>query len=264
MNGGLKAPIFFYICIMEKISVLVIGENCTDKFIYGDVSRLCPEAPVPVLNPKKTTKNPGMAGNVVENLKALNNSLEITFLHQKEKIVKTRYVDEKSNQMIIRVDEGEDKIEKFEMTNEVIAQIKNSDIVIISDYNKGFLSTETITLIGHHAKLSILDSKRLMVPAFTTIDFIKLNKSEREQQDEYLVSKLNIITTLGKKGAEYKGKVYPSPYPRDTIDVSGAGDTFTSAFILKYYQTKNIQDSIYYANTKASNVVSRRGVVVPK
>ena len=249
---------------MENIKVVVIGENCTDKFVYGDVNRLCPEAPVPVLNPRKVKKNPGMAGNVVQNLNALNSSLDITFLHQPEKIVKTRYVDEKSNQMILRMDEGEDLIEKFTITPEIVKVISEADIVIISDYNKGFLTTETITLIGHHAKLSILDSKRILVPAFSTISFIKLNKVEREQQDEVLIKKLNIITTLGKKGAEYMGKIYPTKKPKDTIDVSGAGDTFTSAFILKYYETRNISESIYYANVKASDVVSRRGVVVPK
>ncbi len=249
---------------MDKIKVLVIGENCIDKFIYGDVNRLCPEAPVPVLNPKKIKKNSGMAGNVVENVKALNDNTEVTFIHQQEKIVKTRFVDEKSNQMILRMDEGEELIQTLEISGDIIEQIKNSDIVIISDYNKGFLTTESITLIGHYAKLSILDSKRLLTPAFTTIDFIKLNKSERLQQDEHLIKKLNIITTLGKKGAEYQGKIYPSPKPKDTIDVSGAGDTFTSAFILKYYETKDVPKAIYYANTKAANVVSRRGVVVPK
>ena len=247
---------------MEKISVLVIGENCTDKFIYGDVNRLCPEAPVPVLNPKKVKKNPGMAGNVVENLKALNNSLDITFLHQKEKIVKTRYVDEKSNQMIIRVDEGEDLIERFEMTDDVIEKIKESDIVIISDYNKGFLSTETITLIGHHAKLSILDSKRKLtneiIEGFT---FVKLNESERINNPELTCD--NIITTLGKLGAEYQNEVYESPNPQDTIDVSGAGDTFTASFIVKYYQLKDERAAIKFANRMAAEVVSKRGVAVP-
>ena len=62
---------FLYICDMDKILVTVIGEMCTDKFIYGDVTRLCPEAPVPVLNPFRVVENPGMAGNVVENIKAL-------------------------------------------------------------------------------------------------------------------------------------------------------------------------------------------------
>jgi sugar/nucleoside kinase (ribokinase family) len=119
-------------------------------------------------------------------------------------------------------------------------------------------------MIAHHSKCSILDSKRLMLPIFKDFTFIKLNKQERSQQKDSFITDLNIITTLGKKGAEYKGDVYPSPVPRDTIDVSGAGDTFTASFIIKYYETNDIKMSIYFANTKASDVVSRRGVVVPK
>ena len=51
---------------MKKI--LVIGELCIDRFVYGEVKRLSPEAPVPVFNPKDIIENKGMAGNVVENL----------------------------------------------------------------------------------------------------------------------------------------------------------------------------------------------------
>jgi len=244
--------------------IVIIGENCTDKFIYGSVNRLCPEAPVPILNPYKTTKNPGMAGNVVENVKALKKDCDITFIHQESKIVKTRFVDEQSNQMIIRVDEGEDNIKPLVMTEELIDVISKADIVIVSDYNKGFLTNEVLHMISNYAKCSILDSKRTMLPIFKNFTFIKLNKNEKLQQKDDLISELNIITTLGKKGAEYKGNVYPSPSPRDTIDVSGAGDTFTAAFILKYFEINDIKMSIYYANTKASDVVSRRGVVVPK
>ena len=50
------------------MKIVVIGELCYDYFIYGDCKRLSPEAPVPVLNPNHTESNPGMAGNVVENL----------------------------------------------------------------------------------------------------------------------------------------------------------------------------------------------------
>ena len=54
---------------MKKI--LVIGELCIDRFVYGDTKRLSPEAPVPVFNPIETIENKGMAGNVVENVKSL-------------------------------------------------------------------------------------------------------------------------------------------------------------------------------------------------
>jgi len=46
--------------------------------------------------------------------------------------------------------------------------------------------------------------------------------------------------------------------------VSGAGDTFTAAFILKYFETKDEKTAIQFANEKASEVVSQRGVVTPK
>ena len=58
-------------------------------------------------------------------------------------------------------------------------------------------------------------------------------------------------------------KIFPSPDPKETIDVSGAGDTFTASFTVKYLETKNIEKSIIYANQMASIVVSKRGVTTP-
>ena len=62
------------------MTITVIGELCNDVFVYGDTKRLSPEAPVPVLNPKYTEVNNGMAGNVVENLRALNKDLKVNFI----------------------------------------------------------------------------------------------------------------------------------------------------------------------------------------
>ena len=166
--------------------------------------------------------------------------------------------------MIVRVDEGEGYITPLVLTESIINKILLSDIVIVSDYNKGFLSDEVISKIAYYSKISILDSKRKMSNIFKQFDFIKLNKSERDSQNKSDIEGLNIITTLGKHGAEFDGIVYPSKNPRDTIDVSGAGDTFTSAFILKYFETTDIAKSIDFGNLMASDVVSRRGVVVPK
>ena len=53
--------------------ILVIGESCTDVYQYGDCVRLCPEAPVPVFKSSNyKTENPGMAMNVMENIKAIS------------------------------------------------------------------------------------------------------------------------------------------------------------------------------------------------
>ena len=53
------------------MKILVIGDSCTDVFIYGKIERLSPEAPVPVIVPLYEKNNPGMAGNVAANLEAL-------------------------------------------------------------------------------------------------------------------------------------------------------------------------------------------------
>ena len=69
--------------------ITVIGELCDDIFVYGETKRLSPEAPVPVFNPIHTETNPGMAGNVVENLKALDKNIVVNFIHQKSSMSKT-------------------------------------------------------------------------------------------------------------------------------------------------------------------------------
>ena len=244
------------------MKLIVIGEACKEVFIYGESKRLSPEAPVPVLNPIEVVSNFGMSGNVVENLKTLDENLEIIHWHQSELITKTRYVEKKSNHMFLRVDEGEEKIKPFELNISKTNAIKNVDGVIISDYNKGFLTEEVLMEITENAKFSIIDTKKkineFLVEKFS---FIKLNESEFSKHN-FTGDKLdNILITLGSKGAKHKDIIYPSPDPKETIDVSGAGDTFTASFTLKYLQTKDVEQSIIFANKMASIVVSKRGFI---
>ena len=244
------------------MKVLVIGETCVDEFTYGKIDRLCPEAPVPVFTPLETIQNPGMAGNVVANIKALEPKVSINQWHQKETIVKTRLVDSKTNQMIVRIDKNEENITPLQTLYKNINQIKEADIVIVSDYNKGFLNDNHIIDIARNAKLSILDSKRkLTQDILDKFSFIKLNESE--SRNNYGLKHSGLIITLGSKGAYYNGELIPQPNPQQTIDVSGAGDTFVAAFALKFLETIEERASIEYANEMAGIVVSRRGVVTP-
>ena len=244
------------------MTVTVIGEYCIDTFIYCETNRLSPEAPVPVLNPIEVITNPGMAGNVVQNVKSLSPKARVIELHQKNEIKKTRYVDYKSNHMFIRVDEN-DKSDEFYRNISTSNAILNSDIVIVSDYNKGFLTHTDLIQIGKLSKLSILDSKKqLSADIIDSYNFIKMNESEFKH-NIHLSDKSKIIVTLGSKGCMFDGKVFDSPSPKETIDVSGAGDTFTASFILKYHETKNIEESIIFANLMSSIVVSKRGVSTP-
>jgi len=247
--------------------ILVVGELCVDRFVYCDIKRLCPEAPVPVLNPVYTTTNNGMAGNVFENLKNILPESEILHWHQNDKLEKTRYVEKKSNQMITRVDEGE--LQKCDHISYLSPAQRNtiteSDLVIISDYNKGFLSDAAIIEISNLSKVCILDTKKkINENLIQHIDFIKQNEIEYENNKELIDENLSkFIITLGSKGASYNGKVYQSPKPQDTIDVSGAGDTFVAGFVAKYLATKSISESLEYANEMASIVVAKKGVSTP-
>jgi len=245
------------------IKILVIGEKCTDRFMYCDVSRFSPEAPVPVLNPIEIIENDGMAGNVVRNLISLNKDISVIHWYQDEKITKTRFVEKKSNHMFLRLDEGEEKISNIDLTDERLSEIYNYDVVIVSDYDKGFISEKELLKIGKNSKISILDSKRILSKEIIkSFSFVKLNEKESLQNKELLECN-NILITLGSKGTKFKDEVYPSPNPQETIDVSGAGDTFTASFILKYIETGNIKSSIIWANQMSSIVVSKRGVATP-
>lgn len=244
------------------MKVLVIGETCVDIFVYGDVKRLSPEAPVPVLNPTNVVKNNGMAGNTMANVRALAPDAYTMSLHQTQHVTKTRYVHQSSNHMVIRVDEGEDKIEQLLWTPDIDIMIGQSDIVIVSDYNKGFLTNAHLQAIGQKSMLSILDSKRPMNDSFAKyFTYIKLNESEAKANLSF--AHPGLITTLGAKGAKLRDELYESPSPQETIDVSGAGDTFTAAFIIKYYQLQDEKAAIKFANRKAAEVVTKRGVAVP-
>lgn len=245
------------------IKILVIGESCLDRFIYSEVTRVCPEAPVPVLKPMNIVENNGMSGNVVENLKSLSKDLDIIHWFQTEQITKTRFVESKSNHMFIRLDEGEYKIKPISIEFSDGEYINSFDIVIVSDYNKGFLTDEDLVFIGKNSKLSILDSKRKLneeiIESFT---FVKLNENEMNNNKNFSSFK-NIIATLGSKGSTYDKVLYPVLNPKETIDVSGAGDTFTASFILKYYETQDVPKSMTFANEMSSKVVSKRGVTTP-
>jgi D-beta-D-heptose 7-phosphate kinase/D-beta-D-heptose 1-phosphate adenosyltransferase len=244
------------------MKVVIIGETCIDKFIYGDVKRFSPEAPVPVLTSIKTHTNLGMSGNVVSNVRALYPNSKITHIHQQKNITKTRYVDEKSNHMFLRVDEGEDEVDMIDWNMDMDTILGKADIVIVSDYNKGFLSNYHLQAIAKKSKLSILDTKRrLNQNTYKDFTFIKLNQSEFDNNSD--IDHLDVIVTLGAEGAYWNGKIIPQNNPQQTIDVSGAGDTFTSAFITNYFIHKDIENAITFANTIAGKVVTKRGVVTP-
>ena len=147
--------------------VLVIGDSCKDIFIYGDIERICPEAPVPVFKPTHQTENGGMAKNVVANLKALG--CQVDLISNLNDIKKVRYVDNRSNQLVLRVDEHDhcDRVTTEQLSeyigNESPWEPALYDAVIISDYCKGFLTEQDIQEICKNCVNVFIDTKKQLV-----------------------------------------------------------------------------------------------------
>jgi D-glycero-beta-D-manno-heptose-7-phosphate kinase len=245
----------------KSLKVLVIGDSCTDKFVYGTCDRLSPEAPVPVLKHTKTKEMPGMAGNVVENVKAFSDSVEL--LTQGHVITKVRYVDSRSNQHIMRFDTEPDCDRQhdvfFANGDHAMAAISGEyDVVIMSDYNKGFLKRkQIISLTDRMQQVVYVDSKKPDISCFKN-SIVKLNQKEFEASGHTLAESSTLVKTLGSKGASCNGQIYPSE-PVEVFDVSGAGDTFLSSFAIYHTVTNNVIDAIKFANKCASVVVQRKG-----
>lgn len=241
--------------------ILVVGDNCKDVFVYGDCNRMCPEAPVPVFNPSPLdeVQNDGMAGNVVRNIEALGE--EVMFYKPCDLPIKTRYIDKKTNQMLLRIDECDSckRITKKEI-QEIQKMNKHTNAVVISDYNKGFLFEEDIKEIVSAFEYSFMDTKKMLGSWVNGVTFIKLNNIEYNRTHPTLdsIEKIEekLIVTLGDEGCCYDGKTYPVTEKIQTMDVSGAGDTFHAAFAVMYMQSKDIDRSINYAQ-KCTNIVIR-------
>jgi D-beta-D-heptose 7-phosphate kinase/D-beta-D-heptose 1-phosphate adenosyltransferase len=250
--------------IFKTYNVLVIGDTCTDKFVYGLTVRLAPEAPIPILNPIYETSNKGMAGNVISNLKSLG--VNTYSINNNEHVLKTRYIDDRTGYILLRVDEN-DKVKRI--SNDVLNQIKNNyfnnkniDAIIISDYDKGFLEEEDIQFICDNNKNVFIDTKKILDKWCVNASFIKINSVEYEHT-EYSIKDLNIenklIITLSNKGCKYKNQIFPVEKVK-IRDVSGAGDTFLSGLVTEYILTKNIEKAILFAQKCATVVVQKPGV----
>ena len=234
----------------KPYKILLIGDSCVDEYVYGTCERLNPEAPVPILKfGRKETKN-GMAWNVRNNLLAFG--MEVYMLTNKERIVKTRYIDEKYNQQILRVD-VEDAVSPMDY------EIPDGeyDAIVISDYDKGFITQEKLFEIVSNSNFPVfVDSKKTVLPESNC--FIKINDNE----SKLLKSKNNnLIITRGSAGAEYNGVLYPGEKV-SIFDVVGAGDTFLSALVYFYLEYGKIENAIPYANKAASIAVSNFGTYV--
>ena len=247
------------------MKVLVIGDSCEDIFIYGDITRLSPEAPVPVLQPTRETKHGGMALNVYNNFLSLGAKVDI-ITNEKSQIRKVRYVDIRTNQMVLRVDENDECKEIDEVTRMHVYnnqyQDKTYDAIIISDYCKGFLKEDDIQYICENNKNVFVDTKKELGDWINSATYLKINSLEYAKNTKFFENSNVIdktIVTKGNEGCLFQGKIYPTE-DVPVKDISGAGDTFIAALVVEYIKSNDIIKAINFAQECTKIVVQKHGV----
>ena len=241
----------------KQFKILLVGDNCQDVYVFGEVNRISPEAPVPVFQPMKEIVKDGMAGNVLKNLEALGCNVDF---HHTETSSKKRLIDLKSKQHLLRIDEDATctPIPPKFLSEDDLASY---DAVVISDYNKGTVDYPFIEWIRKSFKGPIfVDTKKHDLGAFERC-FVKVNAHEYSLA-KTLPSPKWLIVTRGENGAEHDGALY-LPRIVDIADVCGAGDTFIAALTYKYLESKSIERAIDFANKAASITVQHVGVYAP-
>lgn len=247
------------------MKALVIGEICEDIFHYGIANRINPESHTPIFTPHRIEKNDGMAANVAHNLNYFGVDVDLIRNDQKKQIQKVRYVDEKTSTILFRVDFNDKaKVMSTKALHETLTTIGNYDFIIISDYNKGFLTENCMEVIFENHPFCFLDTKRKLGEWSKQAKFIKLNEKEAFENIDYSY-KSQLIITLAERGCVHMGDMVNGEKV-EVKNVAGAGDTFLAAFASDYmnnYKKKkySIINSMKYANKYAAKAVQQSGVV---
>ena len=308
-----------YIDNFANVKALVIGDIMLDRFEYGKVERISPEAPVPVFKFSHEKKMLGGAGNVVANLASLGcktvfigvvgkdqagseiaSMLRKTGAHSHllklesyPTIVKTRLIAGSNH--LLRADQEEtmpmmeELLPKF---RRILQQaVKNADIVLMSDYNKGTLNPVTAQIIievcKQLGKPVVVDPKGNDYSKYKNADVVKPNLKEFSEAtgqkydpkakdfhekikngaqilfDKYNIG--NLLITLSEHGmafvsAEDKNKVVQIPTEaKEVFDVSGAGDTSLATLGAAIGAKVPVSEAMKLANIASGIVVGKLG-----
>ena len=197
------------ISLLQSARVLVVGDTMLDRYWFGEVERISPEAPVPVAKIGRMDQRAGGAGNVARNIAALGgqagllsivgedeaaNELEKivqssgvqTFLEHDETIattVKLRVLSR--NQQLLRIDfeekPSQDVLER--LNRRFRSLLPDYDAVILSDYGKGclFQVADMIDFAREHNKPVLIDPKGDDYEKYAGASLITPNRNELRQ-----------------------------------------------------------------------------------
>ncbi len=256
--------------------IVLIGDFARDIAIKVRATRLCPEAPVPVVIPESTSETPGMAGNVLANLKSISGWPEEQFIvfRAAQDSIKSRYIDSATGYIMLRVDDDCTNRTKPFNARLLGDFLYPEDVgaIVISDYAKGFLSEESISEIAEYAYdagiPTFLDTKLTLGLWSKQIFCVKINEKEYLQNLKLGVQHprfycQNLVATHAADGTKWLTREQDFFVPTKKVqvaDVCGAGDTMLAGLVLSYVANQDLREAIRFANDVASFAVSKHGV----
>jgi len=284
---------------LESLKILVVGDIMLDHYVMGEVERISPEAPVPIVKVSNEYFTLGGCGNVVRNIRELGPEVHcLTSIgwdrsgeiieEELEKIgvkglivneskvttVKERVIADERKIQMIRIDRESTKPINYNLLINRLEEIPNSyDIIVVSDYAKGVISHKLMAYLHHMKYKIIVDPKPINRTMYGGVFMVTPNEKEFSQMEfEGSVDSLYTLVTLGQKGmvlydniSSAYGKAEIEPEPVEIYNVSGAGDTVVAVMATCLSMGYTPFESATVANKCAAYVVTQVGTtVVPK
>ena len=297
----------------KQPNILVVGDLMLDRYVWGSATRISPEAPVPIVHVSKETATPGGAANVAQNLISLGAlvtlagitgddvaATELLGILSAEKLnvdyiikdrsrpttVKTRYLS--GNHQMLRVDREITSPINAQIEAELAEKLKNliaqTDIVLLSDYNKGLftptLTQHIISSANAAGKKVIIDPKGLNYAKYKGAFIIKPNrkelaeaaKTERihdlptlETAATVILNETGveyIVVTLSEEGMYIVSRLAPTLLTvkaTEVFDVTGAGDTVLASIAYFVSLGFGVEEACTLANYAAAIVIRHVG-----
>ena len=291
--------------------ILVIGDLMIDHYLWGKCERISPEAPVQIVNIDKENSVLGGAGNVINNLRALESNVDVlsvigndTTAKELEALLESievksdmliieqnRKTSKKSRliasqQQVLRYDnesiEDISSSSETQIINKLSAIILNYDVVILSDYGKGVLTTkltqEIISISNKNNVKVFVDPKGKDYSKYKGAYTLTPKKKEAIEATNILINdneslekaikklkeecELEVsLITLSESGiAIFDDNLRIKPtVAREVYDVTGAGDTVIASIAFAIANHMKIDDAIQFANLAAGVVVGKIG-----
>jgi len=296
--------------------MLVIGDLILDEFVWGRVSRISPEAPVPVVWVNNESFMPGGASNVANNINSLGAKAYLVGVvgnderagilkgelehrgvnidgifteSQRPTILKTRVIAHQ--QQVVRIDR--EKVDPLKdatikkISGFVEDIIDEMDGVVVEDYGKGLITPKLldriVPLAKKKRKIITVDPKEEHFSYYRGVTLITPNNAEAsravgfEIKDKQTLKKAGfellkklkarvVLITLGEGGMmvfeEGKAPKKIETIAQEVFDVSGAGDTVASSYVLSLVSNATSIQAAHIANCAAGIVVGKVGIAV--